>query len=541
MIDSLKRASHLALLVMLTGAAAACAPTDDGTPVTGDENDLTSVTARERTMTFEGYVYVKDGSSDFTILQAVRKETKSGFGAIRTAEVSANNRELGDVDVKDFAKEPVTIVDPKNPAAPATKALRVRYKYTDRALVPLAMAKRSALSLALLHGNYDLQAKRILTECTENTKHDQEFESAIWYVFNPGLADCKDAVAAEQQAIDTARKGLTDPGTQIVKEEMSRLYLPITMKFESVATTTKKTFPEYDRLWSGGVEPGKVIVSMVSGVMADWAAGEKPVTIKDIGYTMYFQELREIINARPNFKLVSSDGIDLTTFTAGTKSVKGATWKDLQSWELDGAGWPTGITTAADKIALRTAVADKLTKHWLRWEAPFNVKIGSAAAKDVTVVINTYYGAETSEVPHRKALQTSDVVIYNGHSYIGSGPLDPTRYSESDFPKSYQLFFFNSCVSFNYYEKDFFKMKGGEQNLDMVTNGLESWVNGSGPAMGKFVSALLNGKQLAYKDLLIETAKGAPGYDFGQDALRVVDGELANTYKSTTKIVVTPK
>jgi len=112
MIDLLKRTSHLALLLLLTRAATACSPTDDSTPVTGDENDLTSVTARERTMTFEGYVYVKDGASDFTILQAVRKETKSGFGAIRTAEISANNRELGDVDVKDFVKEPVTIVDP---------------------------------------------------------------------------------------------------------------------------------------------------------------------------------------------------------------------------------------------------------------------------------------------------------------------------------------------------------------------------------------------------------------------------------------------
>jgi hypothetical protein len=31
-------------------------------------------------------------------------------------------------------------------------------------------------------------------------------------VFNPSLADCKDAVAAEQQIIDTARKGLTKTG-----------------------------------------------------------------------------------------------------------------------------------------------------------------------------------------------------------------------------------------------------------------------------------------------------------------------------------------
>jgi hypothetical protein len=113
-------------------------------------------------MTFEGYVYVKDGPSDSSILAAVRKETKSGFGAIRNSEISANNRELAPEDAKGFLKEPVTIVDPKNPTAPATKAIRVRYKYTDRALVPIAMAKRSAMSLALLHGNYDLQSKRVL-------------------------------------------------------------------------------------------------------------------------------------------------------------------------------------------------------------------------------------------------------------------------------------------------------------------------------------------------------------------------------------------
>jgi hypothetical protein len=117
------------------------------------------------------------------------------------------------------------------------------------------------------------------------------------------------------------------------------------------------------------------------------------------------------------------------------------------------------------------------------------------------------------------------------------------RYDDTDFPSSYQVFFFNSCVSFNYYEKDFFTMhQGGTKNLDMVTNGLESWVNGSGPSVGRFVASLLNGQQLSYKDLLVETAKGAPSTDVGQDALRVVDGEVDNTYSpKKTKIVVTAK
>src|SRR5262249_32924922 len=146
--------------------------------------------------------------------------------------------------------------------------------------------------------------------------------------------------------------------------------------------------------------------------------------------------------------------------------------------------------------ALRAAVADKLAKHWLRFEAPVSVKIGSEAAKDVTIVVNVYYGAETDDSPHRRALKTSDVVVYNGHSYIGYGPLDPSRYRATDFPSSYQIFFFNSCVSFNYYEQDFFKLKdGGTANLDTVTNGIETWLNGSGRATGRFVATLINGKQ----------------------------------------------
>lgn len=537
MIDQLKRHSALALLMVLAGACVG------GETTTGDEEDLTSTTARERVLSIEGYTFVKPTATDSQIKTAVLKQTKSGFGALRTANVSPNTRELSNVDATTFVKEPVTVVDPKNPTAAGTKMVRVRYKYTDRALVPVAMAKRSALSMALLMGNYDAQATRVLKECTANDKEANDFVTAIWYVFDPSLSQCKTALAKEQAAIDAARVGLTDGANQIVAEEAARLYLPVTAKLEGPSTTQQKTYPEYDRLWSGGVEPGKVVISMIGGVMADWAAGETSSIIEDLGYTSFFNQMNEIFKIRPNFKLVSAEGADLTTFTVGANKVTGAKWADLYNWEINRTGYPSSITNSADRLTLRKAVADKIFKHWLRFEAPYSVKIGSAAAKDVTVVINTYYGAETDEAPHRRALSSSDVVVYNGHSYIGSGPLDPNRYDEGDFPSSYQLFFFNSCVSFNYYEKDFFTMKGGEGNLDMVTNGMESWLSGSGSAMGRFIGTLLNGKQVSYKEILDATAKGAPGYEFGQDPLRVVDGELGNKYKpsTTTKITVTAK
>jgi len=73
----------------------------------------------------------------------------------------------------------------------------------------------------------------------------------------------------------------------------------------------------------------------------------------------------------------------------------------------------------------------------------------------------------------------------------------------SDFPPTYQVLNVNGCVSYNYYEKDYFPLKaGGTKNLDMVTNGLESWVNESGPAMGRFVGAFIDGKQSSYKGIL---------------------------------------
>ena len=63
--------------------------------------------------------------------------------------------------------------------------------------------------------------------------------------------------------------------------------------------------------------------------------------------------------------------------------------------------------------------------------------------------------------------------------------------------------------------------------------------HGSGPAMGRFVGTLINGKQASYLDLLKAAQFTGYGYAWGQDALRVVDGELDNKYAPTkTPIVV---
>jgi hypothetical protein len=523
------------MLLAASTAVACAAPTDGDEAAQGEEEDLTSLTARARKLDFAGYVYVSDGASDSEIIRAVKQQTQSAFGALRTAKVGVNSRELKDVDPATFLKTPVSVVDPAHPGA-TTKMTKVAYTYTDNALVPIPAASRSAISLALLGSGYASKTDRILPECTDNDKEAKEFVGSIWYVFNPSVDTCKPAMVAEQQKIDADRRGLA--AGQIPVSEVNRLYLPMQANLKPTTQSSAIKYPEYDRLYAGGVEQGKLVVGMVSGMMADWAAGEHHDTFEDEGFDMWMGGLREVFKARAGFKLVSTaPQADILNYKVGALDVKFASFEDVIAFELDNKN-PTGITYA-NRNALRKLVADTVVRHWLTFEVPVQVTMGGTT-KPFTIKLQSYFGAETDSTPHKQAIKTSDIFVYNGHSYIGYGPLDPSRFTAADFPPSYQVMNVNGCVSYNYYEKDYIPLKqGGTKNLDLVSNGLESWVNESGPAMGRFVGAFIDGKQSSYKDILKAAQFTYYGYDWGMDALRVVDGEVDNKYKpSKTPITV---
>lgn len=539
----MKLRSLLPMMLLATVAATSavgCSAADTGEDDTS-EDALTSLTARSRTLKFTGYVYVDDSASESTILSTIRRQTQSAFGALRTSDVGVNSRELKDVDPTTFVKTKVTVVDPSNATDKGHTVTRVVYTYTDAALVPVTMARRSVLQTGLLNGYYQSQSARILKECTNGDTHAHEFESSIWYVFEPSQSSCRTAMGAEQKLIDADKGRLKTAGT-IPTSEVNRLYIPITVGLTAAKTNSAKSYPEYDRLYTGGVQKDKLVIGMVSGMMADWAAGEKHEDIDDEGYDMWFEGIREIKNARPNLKQTKIEPAeDLTTFTVNGKQVKLAGgFEDALKIQLDGTGYPSTLTNYSDRHALQVEIGKKLARHWVTFQAPVTVKVGSAAAKPFTIELNTYFGADSDSTPHKRAIKNSDVFVYNGHSYIGYGPLDPSRFSSSDFPSSYQIMFINGCVSYNYYEKDYKPLKqGGTANLDLVTNGLESWVNGSGPAMGRFVGALIDGKLNTYKGILTAAQFTGYGYSWGQDALRVVDGELDNKWKpSHTPITI---
>ena len=180
------RTSLGALLLGLLATTAACsadAPSG-GEATPGDEDDLTSITARSRTLEFVGTVYVEPGSNDQAILSQVRSQSQTAFGALRTTNIAVNSRELKEVDTHTFIKRSVKVVDPAAPATPR-EMLEVKYTYKDNAVVDVKYASRTSVPLAIMNPSYRSQVERILAECTANDSEAHEFSSSIWYVFEP--------------------------------------------------------------------------------------------------------------------------------------------------------------------------------------------------------------------------------------------------------------------------------------------------------------------------------------------------------------------
>ena len=86
----------------------------------------------------------------------------------------------------------------------------------------------------------------------------------------------------------------------------------------------------------------------------------------------------------------------------------------------------------------------------------------------------------------RDSLENDSIMIYDGHSGLG-GHLDILDIEKQEaikirLPKEkYQLYFFNSCSSYSYYNRAYFAQKAteedprGSKNLEILTNGLATY------------------------------------------------------------------
>ncbi len=121
------------------------------------------------------------------------------------------------------------------------------------------------------------------------------------------------------------------------------------------------------------------------------------------------------------------------------------------------------------------------------------VKIVKRNGKPYQILVQVFFGPsgidEDSTAFHgffRDALKNSSIMMYDGHSGLG-GHLDLGSLEESYGVKfqpnksRYQIYFFNSCTSYTYYNTMYFGRKKsatdkkGTKNLDIMTNGLATY------------------------------------------------------------------
>lgn len=539
------RVAGLALAALVASSAMACSDAPPGESADEASSDLTGTTSAERAIHFESQVFVADGASDDAIRIAIARQVKTAIGALRDPKVALNDRAAqSNLDPSKWTKRSLSFKDPAQPTQPASPITRVTFKYDDRAVVTNGLSSRTAVDFVMLADDYGQHAAPLKTDCTDDPTTDTD---SLWYHYQPQSAACRARIQTELDAIGAERRANGGGDATVGPAEARRWFVPVTAKLDPQKLPSKEYSPEYDRLYGLGDSRDKVVVYAFFGVDTD---ENNPDDYLGQEATRF---LREMLRSQASFRPVkTSPEAMLLDFWVDGQKLSGVTYEKMFTWVLDKSGYPAEVGSDAAKIAeLRRQAIQKLTERWIYWDLPITVKTAAGAQKDLTVEVRYFYGYEDGTADARQHAQWryleafwhGDVFLYNGHSHFGHGPLEPTLYGPQNFNDRYQIMLVNSCISFNYYHQDFLAMKpGGSQNLDMVVNGLPSYVWGGGAAAARLLSGLFDGTQKSYRELLTGMRLDTPWGERAYDPMRVVDGELDNVYsKAATPLFVTTR
>jgi hypothetical protein len=530
-----------AVVPTVTFALAACsgAPESPEEPFVGSEDELTSTGGLERPVQFAAYVYVDEGASNDVVGAAIARQVKTALGALRVPQIGLRDRAASNArNPAKWSRETVTVVDPANPGAVGRKLERVRYVYDDRAIVARRYDRSSSAPLTLLFGDYAAKADVVRSACSDDASSDTD---SLWYHFSPELRSCRVLMTTEANALVAERKALGADPSKVGPVEVARTFMPLTMKLGPVVAGSTTAAPEYDRLL--GLDSGRTSVQVYAFFGVDRDAND-PNDALGREAVVFF---RSLLRAMPNLRVVQTQpfAMLLDLFVDGQR-IEGVTYERLTAWILGEGGYPAAVGADPARIlAFRRQCLAKLTERAIDLAVPITVKRGSETFTR-RLDVRFFYGYEDGSFDARQratwryleAFWKGDVFLYNGHSHFGHGPLEPTAYSSANFNDRYQLMLVNSCLSYNYYHDDFFALKpGGTKNLDKIVNGLPSSVRGSGAVTAALLAGLFDGKQSTYATLLGAMQRAAP---LQMEALRLVDGELDNTFSQTkTPLAVT--
>lgn len=262
----------------------------------------------------------------------------------------------------------------------------------------------------------------------------------------------------------------------------------LTGKLERLPNT-RVAYPEYDRLYGDNGNGEALEVAVFFGYIDDLADLRNPRRRDDGARAM--REVERELRAR-GFRLTGK--ADAFREYADGRRVAGINF--LREYE----------TRVVNELGL---------------EMPVRVQVlladTAAASRDATF--------------HRflvPALERADIVAYDGHSGLG-GNLDlrTLRGLRLD-PRKYQIFYFNGCSSYPYFNEKYFEAKGGSRNLEIVLSGLPTFTATAGPNVVAFLDQFLGGRTLSYQRILSSVEESNAEYG---TYLTGVTGEQDNRWR----------
>ncbi len=171
----------------------------------------------------------------------------------------------------------------------------------------------------------------------------------------------------------------------------------------------------------------------------------------------------------------------------------------------------------------------------INWRANFvgeiKTQLGNSVKLDLTIwLTDTDLGA-SDKIFHReivKAFREDDIIAYDGHSGLG-GNLDLDLLPRFQFNSNYQIFFFNGCSSYPYFNAKYFAAKpGGKANLDIITSGLPTLTSTSVTNMTAFLTPFVKGHLPSWQTIMnrIEASNGEE-----ETYLMGVNGDEGNRFR----------
>jgi hypothetical protein len=123
---------------------------------------------------------------------------------------------------------------------------------------------------------------------------------------------------------------------------------------------------------------------------------------------------------------------------------------------------------------------------------------------------------QTFSLLWKKAIEEYEIINYAGHSGLG-GNLDiesindnlrgagrePIRFKKNP----YQIYFFNGCSTYAYFNRKYFRAKGGTAYMESITTGLPSYFGDGVDNTMAFVGPFLSFTKISYPSIIKEIEK----------------------------------